>query len=437
MPPRTLASLAHALGIAADLDAAVLALGESLQEIDRAAQTALFRFDGRRGMLRERLRPEGPGVERLAIDTTFDHLPSRERAGLTGGTVPVDFAARSDDIARLLRLEVPADGGWLTAWGLRFDNALGAVLVVYEPRRFFGTRTAERFAPSVALFDLAFSRLLEREARIEAVGALEQVTQRLHDEHQRKLLDLQQQLQREVGAARSAGPMDRSTREVELQREIDAAQETARRATRQSQAVESQVAAAVEQLEKTHIELHRRTEALRQKTRTLYLIERVLALAASTDEPRQLADGLLNLVGDDMQAQRCSLFLRAPEAGQLFLAAAKGNPPHVTEGARTTIGEGITGRVAASREPLLVQELEQATAHRLRRDEYFTSGSFISFPLVFHGNLVGVVNITNRVQAGVFVEEDVERVRLLALVTALVATSARLPERLLETLGVC
>ncbi len=437
MPPRTLASLAHALGIAADLDAAVLALGESLQEIDRAAQTAVFRFDGRRGMLRERLRPEGPGVERLAIDTTLDHLPSRERAGLTGGTVPVDFAARSDDIARLLRFEVPADGGWLTAWGLRFDNALGAVLVVYEPRRFFGTRTAERFAPSVALFDLAFSRLLEREARVEAVGALEQVTQRLHDEHQRKLLDLQQQLQREVGAARTSGPVDRSAREVELQREIDAAQETARRAKRQSQAVESQVAAAVEQLEKTHIELHRRTEALRQKTRTLYLIERVLALAASTDEPRQLADGLLKLVGDDMQAQRCSLFLRAPEAGQLFLAAAKGNPPHVTEGARITIGEGITGRVAASREPLLVQELEQATAHRLRRDEYFTSGSFISFPLVFHGDLVGVVNITNRVQAGVFVEEDVERVRLLALVTALVATSARLPERLLETLGVC
>jgi GAF domain-containing protein len=70
------------------------------------------------------------------------------------------------------------------------------------------------------------------------------------------------------------------------------------------------------------------------------------------------------------------------------------------------------------------------------RDEYFTSGSFISFPLVYHDELVGVVNLTNRVMHGVFVDEDVERVRLLSLVIALVASHARLPERLVETLSV-
>jgi hypothetical protein len=36
----------------------------------------------------------------------------------------------------------------------------------------------------------------------------------------------------------------------------------------------------------------------------------------------------------------------------------------------------------------------------------------------------------------VFVDEDIERVRLLALVISLVATRARLAERLIETLGV-
>ena len=37
---------------------------------------------------------------------------------------------------------------------------------------------------------------------------------------------------------------------------------------------------------------------------------------------------------------------------------------------------------------------------------------------------------------GVFVEEDVERVRLLSLVIALVASQAKLSERLVETLRV-
>ncbi|WP_289444500.1 GAF domain-containing protein, partial [Klebsiella pneumoniae] len=87
-------------------------------------------------------------------------------------------------------------------------------------------------------------------------------------------------------------------------------------------------------------------------------------------------------------------------------------------------------RVAASRQPLLVRDVAEAKQHPLLRDQYFTTGSFISFPLVYHDELVGVVNLTNRAMHGVFVEEDVERVRLLGLVIALVATRARLPERL-------
>ncbi|MBI1808832.1 MAG: hypothetical protein HYR75_02960, partial [Gemmatimonadetes bacterium] len=45
--------------------------------------------------------------------------------------------------------------------------------------------------------------------------------------------------------------------------------------------------------------------------------------------------------------------------------------------------------------------------------------------------LVGVVNLTNRAQRGLFVEEDVERVGLLGRVISLLASEARLPERLM------
>jgi GAF domain-containing protein len=92
--------------------------------------------------------------------------------------------------------------------------------------------------------------------------------------------------------------------------------------------------------------------------------------------------------------------------------------------------------VALSREPLLVTDVAQAGGHPLLNDEYLTTGSFISFPLVYHEELIGVLNLTNRAQRGVFVEEDVERVRLLALVISLVASHAALPERLLESIGV-
>jgi len=431
MPPRTLATLAHALSVAPDVQSALLALSDALSEVDRFAQIALVRFDARRSMLVDRLVPAGDTVTTDRIETTFDHLPTRERIAVTAGGAFVDFGDQSDEFAVLLGFTKFSDVGWLSLRGLRFDGQLAAVLVLYETRKFFGARSSERIAPSCALFELAFVRFLEREAREEAVRTLEDVTQRVHAEYERRLGALQGKLT-DAAVAPGADP----ERLLMLEREAAKALEDARRAARRADAVEVQVTAAVEQLEKAHIELHRRSETLRQKTRTLYLIDRVLTLDATTDNPREMVNGLLTLVGDDMGAQRCSLLLLAPEEQMLYLAAARGIAPNVPAGHRIHIGEGVAGKVAASRQPLLVQDVDEAKNHPLLRDEHFTTGSFISFPLVYHGNLVGVVNLTNRAMHGIFVEEDIERVRLLALVIALVAIQARLSERMLETLTV-
>ena len=432
MPPRTLATLAHALTVTASQDGALLALGEAHAEVDRYAHLALVRFDARHGMLCERTTAGPTESTVVRLDTTFDHLPSRERGAIAAGGQFVDFGDRSDEFARLLQLPGLGELGWLAVRGLTFDGELGALLALYETRKLFGTRTSERFLPAIALFELAFMRFLERDAREEAVRTLEDVTRHVHDEYDSRLADLEARLL--SMSAQHAAP--EAGRVVSLERDLARLAEEARRATRRAEAVEATVGSAVEQLEKAHVELHRRSETLRQKTRTLYLIDRVLTLDASTDDPRQLADGLLALVGDDMHVHRCSLMLRTPDGTSLYIAAARGLAPGIAEGTRIAIGDGVAGRVAASRQPLLVRDVAEANQHPLLHDQYFTTGSFISFPLVYHEELVGVVNLANRAQHGVFVEEDVDRVRLLGLVIALVASYARLPERLVEALSV-
>ncbi len=436
MAPRSLASLAHALGATSDLDGALVALSECVIEMDRGASLALLRYDGRQEMLRERLTPIMGRVERTQVETTFDHLPAPVRMKVAAGGQFVDMAERSSEYARLFGFTHALDGGVLALRGLRVEGYLAAVLVLYEPRKIFGTRTTERLAPALALFDLAFGRLSEREAREEAVRTLEDVTQRVHGEYVRKLRALETELRDARNTTPSGVPMISAAEAVALQAESARADEEVRRATRKADLAEQQLMSAVGQLETAHVELHRRSEALRQRTRTLYLLDRVLTLDAGTESPQELVDGLLALVGDDMQAQRCSLMLVAPEADHLYLAAGRGLAPHVTLGLRTRIGEGVSGRVAAAREPLLVQDVSQADRHPLLRDQYFTTGSFISFPLVYHNELVGVVNLTNRAKLGVYSEEDVERVRILALVISLVAWNAQLADRLVVALNV-
>ncbi|MCA0376284.1 MAG: GAF domain-containing protein [Gemmatimonadetes bacterium] len=440
MAPRSLASLAHALATAADLDGALVALGESLVEADRGAQLALIRYDARRDMLRERFAPNGAQVAHSAIETTFDHLPESVRQKILAGGPFHDIVDRSADYPRLFGFTASLDGGVLAVRGLKVDGALGAVLALYEPRKIFGTRSTERLAPAMALFDLAWARLAERDAREEAVRTLEDVTHRVHGEYVKKLAALEGEL-RDARTTPHGGvalpePAAPSAEALTLRAESARAAEEARRAARKAELAERQVASAVAQLEQAHAELHRRGESLRQRTRTLYLLDKALTLDAETTDPRRLVDSLLALVGDDMQAQRCSLMLRAPEPDHLYLAAARGIAPTVVEGMRIRIGEGVAGRVAAARQPLLVQDVREATQHPLLRDQYFTTGSFISFPLVYHDELVGVVNLTNRAQRGTYTEEDVERVRLLGLVISLLASRHGLSERLLETIRV-
>ena len=430
---RALPSLAHSLSVAPDLNAALVALGEALMDGDRSAVLALLRYDGRKQMLRERLTPTGGHVESGTVDTTFDHLPPSVRTLVSGGGQFVDLGDRSVEYARLFGLTPFADGGLLSLRGLTTDGHLSAVLALYEQRKMFGTRTSERFAPLAALFDLAFARFADREARDEAVNTLEAVTQKVHGDYLTKLGELERELT--ITKEHAASGEHDVASHVHLEQEARAAEEDARRIAHQKNSLEQQLMAAVGQLEQAHIELHRRHEALRQKTRTLYLVERALALDNVTGDPGPLVDGLLSMVGDDMQAQRCSMMLRAPEPDTLYLAAARGLLPHVQLGQRTKFGKGVAGIVATTREPLLVQDVADGAMHPLLRDEYLTTGSFISFPLIYHGELLGVVNLTNRAKRGVFIEEDVERVKLLGLVISLIVTRAQLVDRLLQAIN--
>jgi putative methionine-R-sulfoxide reductase with GAF domain len=435
MTARTLTSLAHALGAATDLDTAFVALAGALAESDREAVVALLAYDHKMGLLRERAVVIEGRVARVTLETSLEQLPRTALRVVQEGGTFADLAEEPAAYARLLRLPPLDDGASLAVRGIRVDGQLSAVVTLGEPRRVFGTRAIERLGPLVALFELAFARFTDREARQEAVRTLEEVTQRVHGEYVTRLGVLEAQLARANGTPDAgSAPVEDPAAAVAREKEEARRAEESRRTLRRLAALEHQLTASIGQLEQAHIELHRRSEALRQRTRTLYLLDRVMTLAAETKDSRRLAEGLLSLVGDDMQALRCSLFLRAAQPESLYLAAARGLAPHIHLGKVIAIGEGVAGRVAQRREPMLVVDALEAKAQPLLGDEYLTSGSFISFPLVLHGELVGVVNLTNRAQRGLFVEEDVERVRMLGLVISLIASEARLPERLLGTI---
>ena len=429
MPPRTLATLAHALSAAPDLDAALLALGEALAEVDRFAQIALVRYDARREMLvrpaRGRRRQRGAQHGSRRRSTTCRRASAIAIAA--GGTF-VDFADHSDEFAPLFALQPVNDVGWLALRGLRFEGQLSAVIVLYEPRKFFGTRTSERLAPAVGAVR-ARVRCASSSARRARRRCARSRTSRsgVHGEYERKLATLEQQLLKARGhrSRRTADP----ERLVALEREAakalggraprraDAQPRSRRRSPRRSSSSRRRTSSCIAAASRCARRRARSTSSIACSRSTR---RRTTRASWWTDCSRSSATTWARSA-----ARSCCARPRSTRSTSPRRAASR---PNVPAGApdpvrRRRRGEGRRNAGAAARAG------RRRGQERIRccSDEYFTTGSFISFPLVYHGELVGVVNLTNRAMHGIFVEEDVERVRLLALVIALVATQCAPP----------
>lgn len=286
MAPRTLATLATVLSAARDADTALTLLQAEAWDMDRSSQLALFLCDARRQMITERLSPSSGVVARTPLTVAVDHLPAPIRRALNIGTTVADFGAESDDYMKLLGVTPQQQGGILSVRGLTLDGELAGFIALYEPRRRFGPRIVERLAPALDLFALAFERIVEHEARFEAVRTLEELTRNIHSEYNRAIKQLKSEL--DDARSSSAAPTERdASRIAELGRLLSDAQSEIQRRAERLHAVEEQVSQAVGRLQQAHVDLHAQTELARTHANVLYRIERVLQTANGHEDPAE------------------------------------------------------------------------------------------------------------------------------------------------------
>jgi len=275
MPPRPLPAVAADLCRATDVDAALRILNDELAG-EKQVGLALLRFDARRHALAVVKRTEGGGDDPPVV--ALDHLPPSVQYAVLAGQRFVEVGDQAMQYARLLGVQSPPDELRLYLKGLVLDGALAAVLVVHDARRRGAARLLERAGPLAALFELAYGRIYEREARFEAVGALHEVTSRLRAEHTSALAALE----REVARLRHAGSGE-SAATAELRAAADRATDRARTAELRLNAVEEQVTGAVDRLQRAHVQLHEQSEVIREQAATIRRLEQSLSAGTAAE----------------------------------------------------------------------------------------------------------------------------------------------------------
>lgn len=157
------------------------------------------------------------------------------------------------------------------------------------------------------------------------------------------------------------------------------------------------------------------------------ILARVGRSLLETDDFEQQLALTLGLATEALRADRGSVMVFDPELGELTIRCAHGLPPEAID-SRHRFGEGISGWVAANREPLLL--------HGGVLDERFegadpTIGSSLSLPLAVGGTTLGVLNLVRRTQEH-FTEEDLRLAASLADLASVAIEKARLHTALRE-----
>ena len=146
---------------------------------------------------------------------------------------------------------------------------------------------------------------------------------------------------------------------------------------------------------------------------------RVARQALGRPDLQPLFDAIVEMVGATLESSTVSLVLVDPDRGDLFVSASTGHDG-ASKGRRTTLRSGVAGAVAAWGHPLLVEDIETDRRFRRLNHPQYNTKSLLSVPLRVEGEVIGVVNASNKLSGEPFDEDDLA---LLVMLTERVASA--------------
>jgi sigma-B regulation protein RsbU (phosphoserine phosphatase) len=155
------------------------------------------------------------------------------------------------------------------------------------------------------------------------------------------------------------------------------------------------------------------------------------ALAVSIDIEETLSQAV-NRIADCMQAEAASVFLVDPQAQQIVCRACAG-PVDVT-GLKLPLGAGIVGRTLAENASQMVRDAQADPdfAGKVDAGTGFRTRSLLCAPLTTARGTIGVIEVLNKRDGGLFDESDRDMLRVLAAPTALAISNAALVAEMVD-----
>ena len=128
-----------------------------------------------------------------------------------------------------------------------------------------------------------------------------------------------------------------------------------------------------------------------------------------------------------MRVEKVSLLL-LNNSNKLEIKAAKGLEQKIIDNTLISIGEGISGKVSESGQPLLIHDIND-TEYSFLKNKNFKTNSVLCVPLISHGKTIGVINVNDKKNNEEFFNEDLDLLETIAIQVTSAISNARLYEK--------
>jgi signal transduction histidine kinase len=174
------------------------------------------------------------------------------------------------------------------------------------------------------------------------------------------------------------------------------------------------------------IEHARLYEAEQAARRRIEDVQAITDTALAHLDVEDLLAVLLPRIRDILRADTCAVLLRDDETDELVARSAVGIEEEVEQGVRIPVGKGFAGRIAATRRPVIIDDLDHAdVVNPILREKGIRS--MLGVPLLVRDRAIGVLHVgtlTHRT----FTRDDAEFLQLVAERVAIAVERAQIYE---------
>jgi signal transduction histidine kinase/DNA-binding response OmpR family regulator len=171
------------------------------------------------------------------------------------------------------------------------------------------------------------------------------------------------------------------------------------------------------ELKEKNLELNRRVaelDALYQAGKSL----------SSTEDLGILLDKIVSLATEVIGAKTGSIMLIQRPEDILTIKSAIGLDPKIIEQTKLELGKSIAGYVAEKGLPLIIQDIEKDEKFKRLSKKHYATKSLLCVPLKIKENVLGVINLSDKVTETPFTQDDLRLLTTFASQAAMAIDDA-------------